>query len=718
MAELTDGDWTTPIELGDKAMHAGLAVKIVGHDSRPPTVTSLVYTGLSGDALTFALDLADLGELPAGGLATTVSPTLIYRSAGDDSWTEVAQAAITETGVATLTAPKSGFTDGNYEIGVRLVNDIEGSLEYVLSGTVEIAFSRATLSDLGYVGEGLFATITGTVTGTGAASELPVVLEVSEAADFSAGIAAYSLGDFATNESFEKTVEINPGVLTYFRVTVGEGSAAGVSTTSGASRTVATIGELTAVNTNGLCRVVVDGTLAARGAGDSTVKLRYSMDGTSWLTNTVGTVSADGEAFTGECAYPMPEGTAYYEILVENTSGDQTWVAAGGVQSIAVKDRSTYYWRDVEGEWNGNWNDGRHWYKPDLPDDVTLYPSYAEVRASFRDCPVTETPIVVTLTEDVAISRVESSTAGQKLTLKGSPEVKLTTAIRLYQEGGTDTFDGLVVDAMSNKQGDGDIKLSASGLSYALVNGAMMTARSLATGAPATVTIGEDSTLTLRTAAQESGSTQTTLVIDNGRLVTVGFVGQNSGTGTYTYRLRGKKARVEFTNSGASLNASWKNVQFIFEIPEGGYDEIPVQLTNGAGSFLYFSNNSGLLASAFCKPGDDNGLIYAIADNSPALLKGQVRTIEQDLFLWNKTGFAYDHDNADEAKRYDLLDYTKLQVPETTSAGRKVKNFSVTMRGVDDVEYASPAAIKAAGTTAYAVSYHIRKATGVVIIVR
>lgn len=714
MAELTDGDWTTPIELGDKAMHAGLAVKIVGHDSRPPTVTSLVYTGLSGDALTFALDLADLGELPAGGLATTVSPTLIYRSAGGDSWTEVAQAAITETGVATLTAPKHGFADGSYEIGVRLVNDIEGRVEYIIPDAVEITFSRATISELGYVGEGVEATITGTVTGTGSADSLPAILEVSESEAFADITATYELGLFTPGAAFEKTVIINPGVMTYYRVTVGEGSGAAQATVSGVSRTVATLGEFTAVNTNGLCRVVVDGTLTARGAGDSTVKLRYSMDGENWKTNVVGTIAADGTAFTGACAFPMDEGTAYYEILVENTSGDHTWVSASGVQSLPVKDTSTYYWRDVEGEWDGNWNNGRHWYKPDLPDDVMLYPRTSRVTASFRDCP-TDEGVTVTLPENVTVKEVGSTASSQKLTFSGSSSVTLTASMNFSNVASEYVFDGLAVECPTT-----DVKVYTTGnsCSYAFTGGAQARFKSFGTnnGSSIQLTIGEDAVLTLSATGGDNGSKS--VLVDNGKLVHAGFVGQNYATATVSYRLRGKKARVEFTARATYLNNAWKNVQFIFEIPEGGYDEIPVQLTNGAGSFLYFSNNSGLLASAFCKPGDDNGLIYAIADNSPALLKGQGRTIEQDLFQWNKTGFAFDHDNANEAMRYDLLDYTKLQVPTVNSLGNKVKRLTMTMRGIDDVTYASPAAVKAAGTTAYAVSYRIEKAPGVAIIVR
>lgn len=706
--------WTQTLDLGATSTHAGLAIKIVGRDVRQPAVTSLSYAGLSGSDLTFVLELADMGELPTGGVATTVTPRLIYRPVGEETWVEVPQPALTTIGRATLVAPKHGFTDGNYEIGVRLVNDIEGRVEYIIPDAVEIAFSRATISELGYVGEGIEATITGTVTGTGSADSLPAILEVSESEDFADIKATYELGLFTHGAAFEKTVIINPGVMTYYRVTVGEGSGAAQATVSGVSRTVATLGEFTAVNTNGLCRVVVDGMLTARGAGDSTVKLRYSMDGENWKTNVVGTIAADGTAFTGACAFPMDEGTAYYEILVENTSGDHTWVSASGVQSLPVKDTSTYYWRDVEGEWDGNWNDGRHWYKPDLPDDVMLYPRTSRVTASFRDCP-TDEGVTVTLPENVTVKEVGSTASSQKLTFSGSSSVTLTAAMNFSNVASEYVFDGLAVECPTT-----DVKVYTTGnsCSYAFTGGAQARFKSFGTnnGSSIQLTIGEDAVLTLSATGGDNGSKS--VLVDNGKLVHAGFVGQNYATATVSYRLRGKKARVEFTARATYLNNAWKNVQFIFEIPEGGYDEIPVQLTNGAGSFLYFSNNSGLLASAFCKPGDDNGLIYAIADNSPALLKGQVRTIEQDLFLWNKTGFAYDHDNADEAKRYDLLDYTKLQVPETTSAGRKVKNFSVTMRGVDDVEYASPAAIKAAGTTAYAVSYHIRKATGVVIIVR
>lgn len=674
---------------------------------------SLTYVGSGTQGAAFNLDLANLGETPEGGSAASVDVALLIRPVGTESWTACPQSSITAIGTHPMVVGKDLIpTPGNYEIGVRLSNDLSVQGEYLSPDPVVIDFTRPTVSALAYVGEGIEATISGRVTGTGGEDAAPVVLEVSESADFSTGVTSYAIGSLAAGADFTKTVVVNPGAMTYYRVTVGEGTAAAVAVTSGVSRTVATIGELNAVNTNGLCRVVVDGTLTARGAGDSTVKLRYSTDGELWLTNTVGTVSADGGAFTGECVYAMPDGTAYYEILVENTSGDRVWVAEGGVQSIAVKDRSTYYWRAVEGEWSGDWNDGRHWYKPDLPDDVTLYPRSANAKASFRDCPTTESTTVVTLTSNIAVSRVESTTAGQKLTLSGASDVTLTTSLQLYQSNGVNAFEGLAIIDNGGTQ----VPSTATDVAFKLLGGAQMTLKDFSAKGSTTMTVGEDCLLTVKGKGQEGGRTR--FVLDNGRIVYAGFVGQNSGSGSVDFRLAGKKARVEFSDAGTYLNNTWKNVRFVFEIPDGGYDEIPVQLTKGTGPFLYFSNNATLLASAFCKPGDDNGLIYAIADNSPALLKGQARTIAQDLFLWNKTGFAYDHDNADEAKRYDLLDYTKLQVPETTSAGRKVKNFSVMMRGLDEQEYATPGEVKAAGTTAYAVGYRIARESGFVVILR
>ena len=695
--------WTLLVLSGKMPTVAGLAVKIEGRDVRKPIVTSLGYTGLVGEGLTFELNLASLGERAAGGSATKVIPTLIYRPVGETAWTEVVQSEVSAVGVTTLTAPKSGFSDGKYEIGVRLVNEIGGETEYVAPDTIEISFSKATISELTYVGEGVEATISGTVTGTGSAQTLPAILEISEAEDFSEIAATYQLGSVATGDAIEKTVEVTPGVLTYFRVKVGEGSAAGVATVSGTSRTVATIGEITAVNTNGLCRVAVDGSVVMRGAGVSTVKLRSSMDGIAWQTNVVGTVSEDGSAFSGDCAFPMTSGTAYYEILVENSSGGHTWIAASGVETLPVKDYSTYYWRAVENEWDGDWNDGRHWFKPDLPDDVTLYPQVDTATASFRDCPANEA-VAVLLPASVTVKRVESKTAGQKLTLKGAADVTLKAQVRLDQANGQNTFDGLTVEDSAS-----DVKLLGNGCAYALANGAQMSVKSFYSEVETSLTIGEDCVMTIKDVGQERG--QKTILVDNGKLIHGGFVGQNSGSGTMTYRLRGKKARVEFTGTGSSLNNNWKNVRFVFEIPEGGYDGVPVQLTNGGGSFLPLSNFGNLLKSAFCTPGDDNGLIFAVAADSPALLKGQDSAIDQDLFVWNTTGFA-------KGTEYDLIDYTQLQVPARTSAGRKVKHLTMHIRGVDEVKYDSPAALKAAGTTAYAVGCHIDKAPGFVVNVR
>ena len=701
-------EFWSPVEVDSKDNVSGLAVAIVGHDVRPPVIGGFSYAGVADEALNFSLSLTSLGERPEGGSATSVTPTLIYRPVGETAWTEVVQGAITDTGVTTMQAPMSGFSDGNYEIGVRLVNDIGGVTEFVSPGAVEISFSKATLSELTYVGEGDEATISATVTGTGLAQTLPAILEVSEDEGFGVILATYQLGSFATGDVIERAVEINPGVLTYFRVTVGEGSEAGVATVSGTSRTVATIGEITAVNTNGLCRVAVDGSVVSRGAGISTVKLRYSMDGIVWQTNTVGTVAEDGAAFTGDCAFPMTSGTAYYEVLVENSSGIHSWIAEGGVRSLPVKDYSTYYWRAVDEEWNGDWNDGRHWFKPDLPDDITMYPQVDTATASFRDCPANEV-VVVTLPANVTVKRVESTTSGQKLTLRGAPEVTLTAQVRLDQENGVNTFDGLSVNDSTS-----EITITGSGCSYVLASGARMQLKKFGARVPTLLTVGEDCVMTLSVRGSY-GSIGNTFLIDNGKLVHAGFEGQNYPSGSITYRLRGKKARVEFTKSESYLNNAWKNVRFVFEIPDGGYDDVPVQLSNGSTSFMTFSNASNLLKSDFGQSGDDNGLIFAVADVSPALLKGQKSAIDQDLFVWNNIGFAKGTD-------YDLIDYTKLLVPSETSTGKPVTTLAMNIRGIDEVKYESPASLKAANTTAYAIGYHIDESysalPGLLIIVR
>lgn len=695
--------------------YAGLAVKIVGRDVRRPIVAGFAYSGLDGDNLAFSLNLSDLGETVAGALAQSVTPTILARKVGEAEWRRFVNSAVAATGESVLLVDKANFSDGAYELGVRLENDVEGVAEYMLEKPVEISFSKATVSELGYVGEGVEATISGTVTGTGGADALAAVLEVSEAEDFSVIKATYELGALAPGAAFEKTVVVDPEVTSYFRVTVGEGAAKAAATVSGVPRTVATIGTIQTANTNGLCRVVVDGSVVARGAGVSTVKLRYSMDGVTWSTNTVGTVSADGESFSGECSYPMPGGTAYYEVLVENTSGEYTWVAEGGVQTMPVKDYSTYYWRAVDGEWSGDWTDGRHWYKPEFPDDVTLYPQSADSTANFDACPAQAEAIAIVLPQNVAIKAVESSTEGQRLRFAGDAESKLTTTLALMQPHSQNVFSCLQVASAAG------LSISATDVGYAFEDGATVTLPGFvpSSGASATLTVGVGCSVTLSANDVTLSGGTANFIIDNGTLKFNGFLGTDEeGNGAMAFTLKGADARLRFTRSSSKLWRGFGAIRFIFEIPVGGYHATPVELTSGTGSFLPFSNQN-IVKTNFCVGGDDYGLIYRVADNSPALLNPVRETFDQDLFVWNKTGFARGHvDNDPTAVEYDILDYTKLQVPTVNSDGNRVRRFALKLRGIDDIEYATPAAVKAAGTTAYAVGFHQEKTCGLAVLLK
>ena len=127
--------------------------------------------------------------------------------------------------------------------------------------------------------------------------------------------------------------------------------------------------------------------------------------------------------------------------------------------------------------------------------------------------------------------------------------------------------------------------------------------------------------------------------------------------------------------------------------------------------------SSSLISSRFGRSEADCGLIFEVARESPVFTNRVERNVDQDLFRWNTEGWAFDAENANESKRYDLHDYTHLVRPERNLANRIIRRFDLVIRGTDEQEHPDAATLRKTGAVAYAVGYHLARDPGFAVIV-
>lgn len=397
-------------------------------------------------------------------------------------------------------------------------------------------------------------------------------------------------------------------------------------------------------------------------------------------------------------------------------------VTVGGYEFVEVTATAmTMLIDDVSYSWNpevtsGSWTDPASWIPS--PGAVGQVPTSGS-SASFDEC-LPETPYEIILDEDVTVSSVYSRTAKQQLKFKSTVGAKLTTDIDLIQANSTNTFDGIVLDASPTpKRGNG---FDVDGYVIILTNGTSATFTEFYSRKSGVLYVGKDCTAVINNVGQEGGAK--TFIVDDGILNHRGFVGQNNGSATIDYVVKGKKGQVVFRLGELYLNNAWKRVRFSFEIPDGGYDQVPVVFDKTGNDDVFLKsgsdgkNGNDIKGSNFCKGEDDTGLIFEVLPTSPILFSGADKAGSHDLFVWSKKGFAYDDTNANPSKWYDMHDYTTLVVPKQRADGQDVKSFSMSIRGVDEVSYADAKSLRATGTIAYAVSYEAARAPGFNVFIR
>ena len=128
----------------------------------------------------------------------------------------------------------------------------------------------------------------------------------------------------------------------------------------------------------------VSSALAVQGANATTVRLLAGPSANA-LTNTLSTVIAAGgnPSFSFAWSAPTFGETVFWAVEIENAAADPAnghWVSRTDVSSFTTIDEAKYTWRDVDGDWAGDWSDPAHW-ADDKGGDCLGWPCTADATA-------------------------------------------------------------------------------------------------------------------------------------------------------------------------------------------------------------------------------------------------------------------------------------------------------------------------------------------------
>lgn len=144
-------------------------------------------------------------------------------------------------------------------------------------------------------------------------------------------------------------------------------------------------------------KVTFPGSLADTGAGGSAVVSLYvgPQSSTEAALELAGSsrVSAAGGSFSFTYTFDDFETTYRWQVrAVATTAGGIRLETRSPLSTCTTQDGATYNWQPVDGDWNGDWSDPRHW-SPSTQDCIG-FPRSAGATASFANCTLAN-PVVV-----------------------------------------------------------------------------------------------------------------------------------------------------------------------------------------------------------------------------------------------------------------------------------------------------------------------------------
>ena len=322
------------------------------------------------------------------------------------------------------------------------------------------------------------------------------------------------------------------------------------------------------------------------------------------------------------------EKTYYWQFrAVATTAGGRTYETRTAVASCKTLDTTTYTWKAVDGEWNGNWNDPAHWSSDKTP--CLGYPNSVNAHASFLNC--SNNQVVVTIDGMYNAKYVYFFAGESSVTFVGTNRetCKLTAYFQRYDWTKKPVSNSSVVfrDMTFELRDNWIIMRDSTDVTNLTVRLDNVTA--IATGkyfdlcAPYSHLEFVNRT-TVESKKMSIGGTDTVCLIDNSTLTTVecfyapADCVNNEGL---SVKFKGANPRIVTTGTGEQTGVrphknSGSVVRFEFDVPVGGYAQPPIQTmsTNGKAKFANGNSNAA----------DTPKFELAIGPDSPALKKASV----------------------------------------------------------------------------------------------
>ena len=358
----------------------------------------------------------------------------------------------------------------------------------------------------------------------------------------------------------------------------------------------------------------VSSALAVQGANATTVRLLTGPSAGA-LTNTLSTVIAANGSPSFSFAWNVPTfgETVFWAVEIDNAATDPAnghWISRSGVSSFTTIDEAKYTWRDVDGDWTGDWSDPAHW-ADDKGGDCLGWPCATN-----------------------ATARIARGTV--------SLDVSVTLGWIEFGTDDTVTIEGPGTIEFPSQHYEGQWLLVPNGADVVLANGATMDLKkgSLAISATsrsqtnyaARLTVTDGAHLALQALVMSYGGV---FVLDDAtaRLWGVYFGHGASATGRSgfaatggTLRLAGEAPLLTLTENLRYYNTAGVTAggAVEFRVPQGGFAATPLVMT-GTGSGQTFCGDANVADRSV-------PILVRVAADSPIYRSG--RSVDVELATW------------------------------------------------------------------------------------
>ena len=370
-------------------------------------------------------------------------------------------------------------------------------------------------------------------------------------------------------------------------------------------------------------KVTFTANLEDAGAGGAAVVTLYVGESKSeselTAVETPKTVS-NIENFAFSHTFPEVGKTYYYQLRAVSTTtgGELPLETRTAVKAVATKDDTTYVWKPVDGNWNGDWSDPAHWVPNATPN--LGYPHAPDAIASFENC-TTNNPVVVNVDGkyEVNILRWQGTDASD-VTFTGAGVAESSLSCNIYNHSSNDRVRSNsrveFRDMTLTRKGDWEILRGHPEVTNVTVrlSNVKSTGAYFSLCSPACrfeFANGSDVTTT----KINVGGTNTVFVLDDSiaRIGTSGFFVNAdiapTSAGDVDVFIRGKNA--QFTGTSFYIYRAHNpdyNMNVHLEVPVGGYANTPISLS---------TLGNGVVAT------DKGKIRFIVEENSPALRKSK-----------------------------------------------------------------------------------------------